>query len=332
MLLDAQYEFKIQRQESAICQQVSLDIPSVSNFQLYVQQFAFAQKRIGYLYGKFVPVSDAESTTDTTTPPKMKCVVEAIYEPAQDVDANSVDGFILHDDNEEEENIVEQIATLLGLKRVGWIFGHEYRKDYTLSSAEIIMAAEFQLEAADGIHETPFVTVTVAPSSATNNSQVSVEAFQVSQQCMAMVAEEALEVDPLNPKVCVVNETYTAIQEGKASPTVENSFFLAVVPIVQHTSETFVAEFPRLNRTIYDRNVLPSTEAMKYHLSKSGTAGWTFVDRLADFNLLIYLSKFLDVSTDYPKISTSIIDRNNTPLDDGYKLIIKSLAGMDGSY
>jgi nuclear protein localization protein 4 homolog len=341
MLLDAQYEFKIQRQESAICQQVSLDIPSVSNFQLYVQQFAFSQKRIGYLYGKFVPVSEGDTETkttggnsnvDTTVTPKMKCVVEAIYEPAQDVDANSVDGFILHDDNEEEETVVGQIASLLGLQRVGWIFGHEYRKDYTLSSAEIIMAAEFQLEAADGINETPFVTVTVAPSSATNNSQVSVEAFQVSQQCMAMVAEEALEVDPLDPKVCVVNETYTAIQEGKASPTVENSFFLAVVPIVQHTSETFVAEFPRLNRTIYERNIIPSTEAMKYHLSKSGTAGWTFVDRLADFNLLIYLSKFLDVSTDYPKICTAIIDRNNTPLDDGYKLIIKSLAGMDGSY
>ena len=203
MLLDAQYEFKIQRQESAICQQVSLDIPSVSNFQLYVQQFAFAQKRIGYLYGKFVPaVSEADNesknngtgngTTATTT--KMKCVVEAIYEPAQDVDVNTVDGFILHDDNEEEESTVAQIASLLGLQRVGWIFGHEYRTDYTLSSAEIIMAAEFQLEAADGINETPFVTVTVAPSSATNNSQVSVEAFQVSQQCMAMVAEEALEI------------------------------------------------------------------------------------------------------------------------------------------
>jgi nuclear protein localization protein 4 homolog len=335
MLLDAQYEFKIQRQENAICQLVSLDVPSVSNFQLYVQQFAFAQKRIGYLYGKFVPVSETEANDkkdDSASSTKMKCIVEAIYEPAQEVDRTSVDGFALHDDNEEEEMIVAQISSLLGLQRVGWIVGHEYRNDYTLSSSEIIMAAEFQLEAANGVHETPFVTVTVAPSSSSNNSQVSVEAFQVSTQCMAMVAEEALEVDPSNPKVCVINETFTAIQEGKASPTVENSFFLAVVPIVQHTSETYVAEFPRLNRTIYENNQPPSTDAMKRHLSKSGTAGWTFVDRLADFNLLIFLSKFLDVATDYPKICTAITDRNNTPLDDGYKLIIKSLAGMDGSY
>jgi nuclear protein localization protein 4 homolog len=342
MLLDSQYEFKIQRQEHAICQQVSLDIPSITNFQFYVQQFAFSQKRIGYLYGKFVPI-DTESTENNTnnkdtTGLKMKCIVEAIYEPSQEVDTNNVDGFILHDDNDEEEQVVKQIATLLGLQRVGWIFGHEYRNhnDYTLSSSEIIMAAEFQLEAADGVNETPFVTVTVAPSSPNNsnnsNANVSVEAFQVSQQCMAMVAEEALEVDPNNLKACIVNETYTAIQEGKASPTVDNSFFLTVVPIVQHTSDMFVAEFPRLNRPIYDHGQIPSTEMMKIHLSKSGTAGWTFIDRLADFNLLIYLSKFLDITTDYPKICASILDRNNVPLDDGYKLIIKSLAGMDGAY
>ena len=158
---------------------------------------------------------------------------------------------------------------------------------------------------------------------------MSVEAFQVSQQCMAMVAEEALEVDGNDPKICIVNDTFTAIQEGKESKTVENSFFLTVVPIVQHTSELLVAEFPRLNRDIDDRT--PSNDEMKRQLQKSGTSGWTFVDRLADFNLLVYLSQFLDVDADLPKICASIVDRD-VPLDDGYKLIIKSLAGLEGSY
>jgi nuclear protein localization family protein 4 len=138
-----------------------------------------------------------------------------------------------------------------------------------------------------------------------------------------------LEVSVENPKVCTVNETFTAIQEGKASETVENDFFLCVVPIVQHTSEVFVADFPRLNREIDTRT--PSHDALKRELSKSGTAGWTFEDRLADFNLLLYLSQFLDVDSDFPKICTSIVDRS-VPLEDGYKLIIKSLAGLEGSY
>ena len=318
--MDSQYEFKIQRQESAICKQVSLDVPSITNFQTYLQRFGFQRKRFAFLYGSFVPVDK-----DDKAPCPMKARVEAIYEPPQEVDSEAAEGFVALDD--ERENRVNQIAQMLGLQKIGWVFGHESRaKGYTLSAAEIIMAAEFQLEAASGVNETPFVTVTVAPAP---DGTVSVEAFQVSQQCMAMVAEEALEVDERDPKVCVVNETFTAIQEGKESKTVENSFFLTVVPIVQHTSELFVAEFPHLNRDLDDRT--PSNDEMKRQLQKSGTAGWTFVDRLADFNLLLFLSQFVDVDADLPKICAAIVDRS-VPLDDGYKLIIKSLAGMEGSY
>jgi nuclear protein localization protein 4 homolog len=335
MAMDAQYEFKIKRQEKAICQKVSLDVPSITDFQLYVQRFAFQRKRFGFLYGKFVPVDDEKrelkgDTNDnddddekSKTNRPMMCLVEAIYEPPQAIDSEAAEGFVTLDDDKEET--VNKIASLLGLQKVGWIFGHEEReKGFTLSAAEVIMAAELQLEAADGVHETPFVTVTVSPK----NGHASVEAFQVSQQCMAMVAEEALEVGP-DPKECVVNETFTAIQEGKGSKTVENNFFLTVVPIVQHTSETFVAEFPRCNRDLDDRT--QSHDEMKRHLSKSGSEGWTFEDRLADFNLLIYLSQSLDMDADFPKICCSIVDRT-VPLDDGYKLIIKSMAGMEGSY
>jgi nuclear protein localization family protein 4 len=252
-------------------------------------------------------------------------MVEAIYEPPQEVDATAAEGFQVLEDPDETK--VNDIAALLGLTRVGWIFGHEPRPTgYVLSSAEVIMAAEFQLEAAGGVEETPFCTCAVSQG---QDGLVSVEAFQVSQQCMAMVAEEALEIFTDDPKFTKVNETFTAIQEGKASPTVENNFFLTVVPIVQHTSETFVADFPRPNRDLDDR--VPSHDEMKRHLQQSGSAGWTFEDRLADFSLLLYLSKFLDIHADFPKICASVVDRS-VPLDDGYKLIIKSMAGMDGSY
>ena len=70
---------------------------------------------------------------------------------------------------------------------------------------------------------------------------------------------------------------------------------------------------------------------MKRQLSKSGQSGWTFVDLLSDFALLLYLCKFLDVQTDMAKICESVKDREIL-LDDGYKIIISSMAGMDGSY
>jgi nuclear protein localization family protein 4 len=307
--MDSQFEFKLKRQEEAVCKGVSLDIPSISNFQAHLQRFQFQRKRIGFLYGTF-----EENNT--------KVRVEAIYEPPQQPDPEAAEGFEQLEDPLEET--VEQIAQLCGLRKVGWIFGHAPREP-VLTSAEIIMAAELQLEAAGGVEETPFVTVKVTAAS---DGTVSVEAFQVSQQCMAMVAEEALEIGP-NPSTCQVNETFTAIQEGKESKTVENSFFLTVVPIVQHTSELFVAQFPRLNRDLDDRT--PSKDELKKQLAKSGSAGWSFMDLLADFNLLIYLSNFLDLNQDFPKICQSVVNRD-IPLDDGYKILIASVAGLDSAY
>lgn len=308
--LDSQYEFKIKRQEEAISKGVSLDTQSVADFQSYMRRFNFSRQRCGYLYGTF--------SEDN------KVQVEAIYEPPQEADPDAAEGFVLLDD--PKEDTVEQLAQLLGLRKVGLLIGHPPREDgFVLSAAEIIMAAELQLEAAGGIEETPFVTVKVTVA---DDGNVAVEAFQMSQQCMAMVAEEALEIGP-NPGFCVVNDTFTAIQEGKASKTVENNFFLAVVPIVQHTSEMLVSQFPKANRDHDDRS--PSKDELKRQLSKSGSAGWSFIDLLADFNLLIFLSGLLDMSTDIPTISESIVNRDK-PLNDGYKLIIASMAGLDGAY
>ncbi|RYH11886.1 hypothetical protein EON65_38625 [archaeon] len=59
-----------------------------------------------------------------------------------------------------------------------------------------------------------------------------------------------------------------------------------------------------------------------------GKEGWSFIDLLADFHLLLYLSEFLDVEQDLPRVCKSIIDRE-VKLDAGYELLIRSIAGMD---
>lgn len=82
---------------------------------------------------------------------------------------------------------------------------------FFFSGLEILHAAEQQLEAASGVADTPFVTVKVT----LNEEGLAVfEAFQVSKQCMEMVAEGVLEVSK-DLGCCSVNETFTAIVEGK---------------------------------------------------------------------------------------------------------------------
>ena len=342
--MDNQFVFKIGAQTekwigSGGC---SVDQDSANAFQSYLRNFMFQRQRFGFLYGKFVDEEETEDEKKKRTErdtlfgtelpgtekeykaKNQKVVVEAIYEPPQEADPDAAEGFIALEDPMEEK--IEALAEMLGLKRVGWIFGHPPReKGFQLSSAEIIMAAELQIESAQGVEETPFVTVKVT---AGDDGNVSFEAFQVSKQCMEMVAEEALIVGE-NPGFCYVNDTFTAIQEGKESKMIENNFFLTVVPITQHASEMFVSEFPKANRDHDSRQ--QSHDEMKRQLQKSGSSGWTFVDLLADFNLLIYLSKFLDFDTDIPKICQSIVDRD-VPLEEGYKLIIASMAGLDSAY
>jgi len=68
---------------------------------------------------------------------------------------------------------------------------------------------------------------------------------------------------------------------------------------------------------------------MEHQLSKIGSAGWTWMDLLSDFNILIYLSQFLD-PPDMAQICESVANRD-IPLNDGYKIIIAGLAGMDAA-
>lgn len=348
--MDDKYNFKIKRQDASFVGSggVHLESSAVDDFQSYLRRFQFQQQRFGYLYGRFVDEEDDDDidgdgedkkddniksgwgarlpTSDTAkkTKKNSKVIVEAIYEPPQEADPEAAEGFVILEDPDEET--VENLAQMLGLQRVGWIIGHPPREEgFQLSAAEIIMAAELQLESAGGIEPTPFVTVRVTVG---DDGNVAAEAFQVSLQCMEMAAEEALGVGP-NPGFCYVEETFTAIQEGKPSATVENNFFLTLVPVNTHRSDTFVSLFPRANRAYDDRS--QTHDEMKRQLSKSGQNGWTFVDLLSDFALLLYLCKFLDAATDMPKICRSVRDRE-VPLDDGYKIIISSMAGMDGSY
>ena len=345
--MDEQYNFKIKRQEDSFIGSggVRLESDAVNDFQNYLRRFSFMQQRFGWLYGRFEEEPSEEKDTkmeeertssgwgarvykepdEKKIKKNKQVVVEAIYEPPQRPDPSAAEGFEMLDDPDEEN--VEALSQMLGLTKVGWIVGHPPREEgFQLSNAEVIMAAEFQLESAGGIEPTPFVTIRVTVD---DNGQTSVDAFQVSLQCMEMVAEEALEVGP-NPGFCYVNDTFTAIQEGKPSATVENNFFLTLVPIHRYQSEMFVNKFPRANRA-YDERGGQTHEEMKRQLSKSGQSGWTFIDLLSDFALLLYLCKFLDVNSDMTKICESVKNRD-IPLDDGYKIIISSMAGMDGSY
>jgi len=244
--------------------------------------------------------------------------VEFIYEPPQN---NTDTAFQLPEDPLAE--IVDDLAKQLGVQKVGWIFAHPLREEkFHFSSSEVIEAAEQQLIAAEGVEDTPFVTIKVTLDAKTNLPIA--EGFQVSKQAMEMAAEGALEVHPVNLGMAKVNDTFTAYVEHKPTKEVDNDFFLINVPIGAYQSEVFLSDFPRLNRL----GTMQSRDDLKRQLEKAGKQGWTFQALLADFQLLLFLTQFLDAKHDLPMICKSVMDQN-IPIDEGHNLIIRSLAGLN---
>lgn len=210
---------------------------------------------------------------------------------------------------------------MLQLERVGWIFAHPPReKGFLFSGNEVVTAAELQLEAANGVNPTNFVTVKLTLDEEGNTQ---VDAYQVSRLAMEMVAEGALELSP-NPGMLKVNPTFTVIQEGKPAQEIDPVFFLCPVPIEQHES-SLVSFFPKTNRD----DEAQTRDAVKAQLAKAKSGrGWTLEDVMADFNLLLFLTDFFPVHQDMPIIAQAVIDKE-FPLPEGHKVMLNALGLMD---
>ena len=186
----------------------------------------------------------------------------------------------------------------------------------------MITAAVMQLECGEGVTETPFVTVSCTKNP---DGEAIFEGYQVSKLCMEMVAEEALEVSEKELGMVGVNETFTAILEGNEASDIDTNMFLNNVPIKQHNSTLLTSSFPKANRE-YE---VQDKAQMKQHLNKSGSEGWTVIDLLSDFNCLLFLCDHLDIASDIPQICFSVLDREENPLDMGFKLILAAIFEID---
>ncbi len=304
--LDDQFTFnfeKMKERRQGHCTNAKCPTDVFTDFTNYVYNFNFERTRIGLIYGKFGEKNDV----------KMEC----IYEPPQDTTDTSFE--LLEDSNEDKVN---KIANYLGLTRVGWIVAHPPREEgFVMSGMEVLTAAELQLECAGGIENTCFTTV---KATLNDKGEVVVEAFQAHRLCMEMVAEGALELD-VNPGICRVNDTFTAMVEGKPQKELDTSLLISVVPITYEKSEIFVSTFPKCNRL----GVPQTQEDLKKQLEKAGKEGWTERSLLTDFNLLIFLSGFLlDVDHDLPTLCNCLVNPE-IPLEEGHRMIIKSFAGLN---
>ena len=124
---------------------------------------------------------------------------------------------------------------------------------------------------------------------------------------------------------CAVDPTFTAIVEQRATKEVDTAFFISPVPITSFDSKTLLTTFPKANR----EGVAQTRDDLKRQISKAGREGWTLQALMADFHLLLFLCDYFDIHADMPQICHSV-RQNDVPIDEGYQLLIRSIAGLDG--
>lgn len=114
----------------------------------------------------------------------VRAVVEALYEPPQDGDYNSV-----KEKADKDEKLVERIAEGFNLERIGWYYTTISQDDFFVDQATIRKMARFQQQTLQshpsGWDVSKFITV-VFRRGKTNDYEVVPEVYQVADQCMGM--------------------------------------------------------------------------------------------------------------------------------------------------
>lgn len=301
---------RIERQETPKCASVSFDSHAANAFQSYVQSaLAFSIKRGGILYG-------------TMTEDGGVCV-NAIYEPPQE---GSPDHLTLERGGDEGAR-ADAVAEALGWQKVGWIFTQSTKdRDFICSAEEICQMAAIQDEMGERA-----VTALVAMFPAEDEGEppeVHFEAFQVSEQCVKLWKEGWFQgVDPAaepsgtiqvrNPKD--PSDKTPVIIARKDVGEVDSDYFLVPVGIKDHDGPLGTT-FPIENRLL-----LQGRAELKAHLQRNASA--QYVDRLADFHLLLFLAKQPGFeAADVATVAGAVARKE--PVPEGYKIIIDSLAGL----
>jgi len=173
VLLEEEAKYLIRAQQMIRARSLSVDLAAAGNFQRYVVgDLELSKHRVGIMYGR---VEDGHVFCDV------------IYEPPQD---GNQDSYKLLPDPDEAN--VERVASLLGLRKVGFVFTARPRK-CIFSSEDVYLSCE-QHSKAEKEHGFDFARSLVSAIITRNETTGSVvfESYQVSDLCTDMFAKGVL--------------------------------------------------------------------------------------------------------------------------------------------
>jgi len=275
-------------------------------------------QRMAFLYGRYVKHPDV--------PLGIRAEICALYEPPQ---GTSQDKVTFEIDSNSKNILADKIANKMGLQKIGWIItdlaamgkGDKFKNfrnsdTHFLSAEECITAAHFQnlypnpcRLASDGTYGSKFVTVVV---SGDKENLMAFEGYQVSTQCMSLVADGCLVPTLDAPELGYIKESSPELfvadvyykekdkygnQVQKLAQPLPLEYLLTDVPTAftratLFTASNETAEFPACNREFVGQT--QTIQALNSYLKKFSED--KFIDAISDFNVLFFLAKNPSIS------------------------------------
>ncbi|CAK63271.1 unnamed protein product (macronuclear) [Paramecium tetraurelia] len=264
-----------------------LNIPEMSNLVQYWTSKGKTEQRMGFLYGYYA--------ADPNYQNGVRAIVEAIYEPPQKGTFGHVD--LLQD---PAQTHADEIATNLGMEKIGWIFTN-VNHDCFLSSEELRQAARYQqmhsIQHPEGCLVSKFLTV-VLRTKKDNPDEVVPEVYMVSDQGQQL-EQDGIFQNSERRKVLQVREAKNELDvlpsfvyNGKSVKEFEPDFFIVNVAHGYNPNSNYsilkLYDFPVENRSVVAKQQDLKTFLHKHQKKPSH-------HRFADFHLLLYLSKLIDI-------------------------------------
>lgn len=278
------------------------DSTALNIFQSFVYSMSWQMQRYGILYGRVIDGTDGGQAV---------VEVHCIYEPEQIGREASV---TLQDDPREGK--VDKIASLLGLRRVGCIVTHPPRNEteVSLSGDELLMCAKEQSKFGDHC-----VLITMGPNVETG--QIHAQCWQASQQCiryfqMGILSPNPQSINSILSKVPLEiaqddqdKPGHTRVVIKESSCVVDTRWMTSYIAVEAFQSTVVGNSFIRISRP---GSGAPTMANLKVFLQDPKRAKLPFLEKIADFHVLIFLAETsFDVNCDMPPLLAGIANKNN---------------------
>ncbi len=294
---------------------VKADATSLNIFQSFVIGMEWKMQRYGVMYGKVLAGGVVE--------------VHSVYEPEQRGGEKKFTPL-----PDARQAAVDQLAHLLGLRRVGIVCTHPARdqQEVVLTAQELLLCAKDQSRFGDHC-----VIITMGPNPETG--LVNAQAWQASEQCVNLFRLRLLDESPDDVRFVHSSQALEIAQETtdksghkqciikEPGHTIDTRWMTSFIAVEAFQSPVVSNTFVRISRPLQNP---PNFINLKSYLSDPKRNRLTLAEQIADFHVLVFLMEGLfSLKSDMPVVAEAVLTKN-TALLSAYEEILKEAIKTTG--